>query len=413
MFRGKEDLFNVFFDAASEGIIIVDMQQKMVAVNESAEEMFGYEKGALKNKKLETLIPRPYKENHRKEVIRFFEQNKRKEIDHGRDIQGVKKNGEYISLVSSLNPFVWQGEKYVMSLLIDISERKKTQLAIQELNENLERKIQTRTLELEDSIAQLRVLNLDLEQEIKRRKKAENKIKEALHREKELSNLKSKFLSMVSHEFKTPLSGISTSAMLAEKYTLTEQKAKREKHLNTIKSKVQYLNNILNDFLSIENMETGRIKYGFIDFNLAKLMNEVVYNANVTLKNGQEIKYDQEIIDIVLHQDEKILENILSNLLNNAIKYSPENTTIFLEVKTDKTYITFKIRDQGIGIPEEDQKHIFERYFRAENALLQQGTGIGLNTAQMHIQNLGGEISFSSQVGEGTTFWVKLPIRKI
>src|SRR5690606_7970976 len=211
---------------------------------------------------------------------------------------------------------------------------------------------------------------------------------------------------------KTPLSGILTSVMLAGKYQLTEQQDKREKHFNTIRNKVHYLDNILNDFLSIERLESGKVNYKFTEFSLSKLINEVVYNANVTLKSGQEINYPQNIENIMLRQDEKILELVLSNLLSNAIKYSPENSQINFDTTLEDKMIRFEITAQGIGIPEKDQKHIFERYFRAENALLNQGTGIGLNIAKVHLENLGGSIGFTSTENVGTTFTVELPIIK-
>jgi signal transduction histidine kinase len=333
-------------------------------------------------------------------------------MGHGRDLFGVKKNGEEFPVEAGLNPFQIDGETFVMSLIIDISVRKEAQRQIKELNSELESKIKIRTHELEESVQKLKSSNRNLELEIKRRKEAENRIKNALQKEKELNELKTKFLSLVSHEFKTPLSGILTSVVLAGKYKLEEQQDKREKHLNTIKSKVHYLDNILNDFLSIERLESGKVSYKFSTFSLSKLINEVVYNANVTLKSGQEIKYPRNIENIVLQQDEKILELVLSNLLSNAIKYSPENTLIEFDVELNGGKISFRVKDQGMGIPAKDQKHIFERYFRAENALLNQGTGIGLNIAKVHLENLGGTISFSSEEKKGTEFIVELPIIK-
>ncbi|WP_311195865.1 ATP-binding protein [Antarcticibacterium sp. 1MA-6-2] len=299
-----------------------------------------------------------------------------------------------------------------MSLIIDITIRKETQRQIRELNNELEGKIKVRTKELEESVSKLQSLNLDLEQEVKKRKEAENRIKIALQKEKELNELKTKFLSLVSHEFKTPLSGILTSVVLAGKYKLEEQQDKREKHFSTIKNKVHYLDNILNDFLSIERLESGKVTYKFSNFSLSKLVNEVVYNANVTLKSGQEIEYPQNLENITITQDEKILELVLSNLLGNAIKYSPENTLIKFEIKLEEDRIIFIVTDEGMGIPEKDQKHIFERYFRAENALLNQGTGIGLNIVKVHLENLGGCISFTSRESVGTKFLVELPLIK-
>ncbi|HET8839614.1 MAG TPA: PAS domain-containing sensor histidine kinase [Flavobacteriaceae bacterium] len=412
MFKGKENLFNVLFEAASEGIIVVDENQTMIATNHATAKMFGYESGELTGKPLNILIPAYYQSAHVREVTNFLKEGEKRRMGHGRDIYGVKKNGAEFPVEAGLNPFVWEGKKYVMSLIVDVSVRKETQQQIEKLNNSLEEKIKSRTVELEESVEKLQKVNVDLEKEVKRRKTAEDKMKDALRREKELSDLKTKFLSMVSHEFKTPLSGILTSTMLAEKYKLEEQQEKREKHYNIIKSKVHYLDNILNDFLSIERLESGKVNYKFTTFSLSKLVNEVVYNANITLKNGQDIIYPKEIEDINLYQDEKIVELVLSNLLNNAIKYSPESTLIDFEIDFRGKNIVFTVKDQGIGIPEKDQKHIFERYFRAENALLNQGTGIGLNIAKVHLANLGGRIHFESKEGEGTTFVVELPVHK-
>ena len=412
MFEKNANLFNVLFNAASEGIIVVDEAQNIVEVNLAAEKMFGYEQGELLGKPLNILIPPHYKGAHPKHFKGFLEHSEQRQMGHGRDLYGIKKNGEQFPVEAGLNPFEMKGQRYVMSLIIDISVRKETQRQIYELNNELEGKIKVRTRELEESIEKLQNVNVSLEQEIRKRKLAENKMKNALQKEIELNELKTKFLSLVSHEFKTPLSGILTSVVLAGKYKLEEQQEKREKHFNTIKNKVHYLDNILNDFLSIERLETGKVNYKYTSFNLSKLVNEVVYNANVTLKSGQEIEYPQNIENITLLQDEKILELVLSNLLGNAIKYSPENTLIKFDIKINDKKILFEVTDQGMGIPEKDQKHIFERYFRAENALLNQGTGIGLNIAKVHLENLGGSIHFTSKENVGTTFSVELPLIK-
>ena len=220
-------------------------------------------------------------------------------------------------------------------------------------------------------------------------------------KEKELGDLKTKFLTLVSHEFKTPLSGILTSATLVGKYTKDEQQDRRDKHLKSIVAEVQHLTSILNDFLSVERMEQGKEVYKMTDFYLSKVINEVIYSANMLLKTGQKIDYPDNIEEVRIHQDEKIVALVLTNLLHNAIKYSHENTTIYLEVEIGEESISFRIKDEGIGIPEKDQKHIFERYFRAENVLTTQGTGIGLNIVKNHLENLGGDISFESEENKG------------
>ena len=292
------------------------------------------------------------------------------------------------------------------------SERKEAQKEIERLNTQLEKKIKERTSELNETIIKLKELNLSFKEEIKKRTEAEKKLKITLQKEIELNDLKTKFLSLVSHEFKTPLSGILTSAILLEKYKLSEEQDKRDKHLKTITNKIHYLNNILNDFLSIERLDSGKINYKFTTFNLSKVINEVIYNSNMLLKSGQRINFPQNIDEFILYQDEKILELALSNLVHNAIKYSPENTDIDFEIKRKKKNIVFKVSDQGIGIPKKDQKHLFNRYFRAENVLTYPGTGIGLNIAKVHLENLGGNIKFKSKENQGSVFIVELPMIK-
>ncbi|TYP74279.1 PAS domain-containing sensor histidine kinase [Aquimarina intermedia] len=403
VFEKSNNVFTNLAEAVSEGIIVVNEQQTIVATNGSAEQLFGYLKDELIGKSLNILIPREYHHAHKGHFERFVEHSEKRQMGHGRDLHGVRKDGSMFAVEAGLNPFTIYGNNYVMALVIDITNRKKQEREIQELNKSLEQKVAVRTKDLNTTISAL-------QEEVKLRKEAEERITESLKKERELNELKTKFLSLVSHEFKTPLSGILTSATLAGKYTKEQQQDKREKHLDTIKSKVKYLDNILNDFLSIERLETGKVSYKFTSFPLSKVINEVIYNANMLLKDGQKIVYPQNADEFTVHFDEKILELVLSNLVHNAVKYSGEHTTIDLKVTKLKECFKFTIQDEGIGIPEKEQKFIFKRYFRAENALLDQGTGIGLNIVKSHLENLGGSITFTSTEGVGTTFEISLPI---
>ncbi|TXE10194.1 PAS domain S-box protein [Seonamhaeicola algicola] len=409
MFQNDKDVFNVLFEAVSEGVIVVDKTQHIVAANKSAESMFGYNHNELINKHLDTLIPKQYKAGHGAHVEGFMKRQKKRQMGQGRDLYGACKNGSTFPVEAGLNPLHINGEDYIMALVIDISVRKKQEQELQALNNELEQKVADRTAQLSATVTELKIANQKRDVEIQKRIEAQNKISDALKKEKELNELKTKFLSLVSHEFKTPLSGILTSAMLLSKYKLTEQQERRDKHIKTITDKVHYLNNILNDFLSIEKLETGKVSYKYANFMLTKVVDEVVYNANMLLKEGQTIKYPENIDGLALHQDEKIVELALSNLVHNAIKYSPEHSEIIIDISQDNSTTTFKVTDKGIGIPEKDQKQIFNRYFRSENALLIQGTGIGLNIVKSHLNNLGGTIHFKSAENKGSTFTIKLP----
>lgn len=412
MFYRNKNIFNTLFEAIPEGVIIVDHKQNIVVANHSAEQMFGYSKGELANKPLNILIPPQFHQAHGNHFKYFMGNGNIRKISHASELYGRRKNNDEFPVEIGLNPFTVENERYVIALIIDITHRRETEKKIESLNFHLEEKIKERTTQLNNTIKQLKGLNENLSVEIKKRKEAENKLKEALDKEIELNELKSKFLSLVSHEFKTPLSGILTSAMLLKKYDLTEQQEKRDKHIKTITDKVYYLNNILNDFLSIERLDSHRVNYKFTTFNLSKIINEVLYNSNMLLKNGQKINIPENIDDFIIEQDEKIVELALFNLIYNAIKFSPENTKIELEIAQQKNNIVFKVTDQGIGIPENDKKFVFNRYFRAENALNIQGTGIGLNIIKTHIENLGGSINFESTQNVGSVFTVTLPINQ-
>lgn len=399
----KDNIFRILSEAISEGIIIVNNNQEIVTSNEAADKMFGYQTDELLGKNLNVLIPRDYRAEHSRDAAEYIKHDDPRQMGHGRDLYACRKDGSTFPVEAGLNPFTINESRYVMALVTDITVRKSHETQIRELNNKLEEKIKRRTAALEESVAELK-------EEVKRREKAEHKISESLRKERELGELKTKFLSLVSHEFKTPLSGILTSATLASKYEKTEQQDKREKHFKTIKSKVKYLNNILNDFLSIERLESGKATFKFEVFPLSKVINEVIYNANMLLKDGQRIGYPKNIDNISLYFDEKILELCLTNLINNAIKYSSEFTLIDVVVEPQDQFLAIIVKDEGIGIPEKDQKFIFKRYFRAENALLDQGTGIGLNIVKSYLESLGGRITFKSDENIGSEFTIFIPI---
>ncbi len=403
IFEKSSNIFNLLSEAISEGILVVNQAQIIVATNSITNEMFGYSKDELKGKPLQTLIPEIFHKTHQKHIDKYYQKKDQRRMAQGRELFGQRKNGDQFPLEIGLNPFYLYENSYVLALIRDVTSIKDKEREIRELNADLEKRIEERTHELEDTVQMLK-------NEIELRVEAESKIKNALEKEKELNELKTKFLSLVSHEFKTPLSGILTSATLIRKYPNTDQQDKRDKYLNTIIGEVKHLNTMLTDFLSVESLEKGKEVYRFVDFSLSKVVNEVVYSTNMLLKSGQNIRYPQNIDDITIHFDEKIVMLILNNLLYNAVKYSPEDTEIDFQIDVSNDKIIFRIIDQGIGIPKADQKHIFERYFRAENALLTQGTGIGLNIIKGHLENLGGEIHFKSEENKGSTFIVEIPL---
>ena len=373
--KAEEEIrhFLKIFDESLNEIYVFDVETlRFSHVNYGAHKNTGYTIREIKRLTTTDLIG-GITEDRFREILDPLKLSSKKKIafeTHFRRKDGTTYPAEIHMQSSSL------GNKIlIVAIVLDISERKN-------YTQKLEKTVAVRTQEL----------------------------KGALVKEKELNNLKTKFLSMVSHEFKTPLSTILTSATLVGKYKSTEQQDIRDKHLKSITTGVHHLTGILNDFLSIERLEKGKEIYRLTDFSLSKVVNEVIYNANMLLKTGQKISYPPNIEDVTIYQDEKIISLVLTNLLHNAIKYSPEETEIDLKIDINNNDILFHVKDRGIGIPKEDQKHIFNMYFRADNVLLTQGTGIGLNIVKSHVENLGGNISFKSVENKGSKFTVVLPL---
>lgn len=263
-------------------------------------------------------------------------------------------------------------------------------------------------LDSENKISSL----LLVEQNITQRKQAEEKTKEALAKEKQLNELKSRFVSLASHEFRTPLSTVLSSLSLIEKYDHTTDPEKKLKHYKRIRSSVRHLTNILNDFLSLEKVEAGKVYVSINEFNAKDLFKELVEQHQEIAKNGQLIYYDFQG-DELLESDQNMLRIIISNLLSNAIKYSNDGRNIWVKVDLNQDFLKFSVKDEGIGIPEEEQEGLFERFFRAKNAINFEGTGLGLNIVSKYLQLLEGSITFDSKSNEGTTFKVEVPNHRV
>ncbi|MCP2045546.1 ATP-binding protein [Pontibacter sp. HSC-36F09] len=281
-------------------------------------------------------------------------------------------------------------------------EHAKSLTEIQKLNTELEQRVEERTQELAAAIQNLEKANRTL-------KKAQTEIYKALQKEKELHELKSRFVTIASHEFRTPLSTVLSSASLITKYKTAEDDEKRLKHVGRIKSAVHNLTNILNDFLSISRMEEGKINNVPSTFDLQGFSAEVVDEMQGFLKEGQRIDYRHEGTQQTVYLDKQLMRNVMINLLSNGSKYSGEDSTIWFTTSILRDVVMLEVRDEGIGIPDEDKTHLFTPFFRAQNVTNIQGTGLGLNIVKKYVEIMGGELCYESQLGHGTTFTITLP----
>jgi len=259
--------------------------------------------------------------------------------------------------------------------------------------------------EEDGSISQILVVERNITEE----KKIEEEIKKSLEREKELNELKSRFVAMASHEFRTPLSSVLSSASLLEKYTETGQQEKREKHINRIKSSVKNLTGILNDILTLSKVEEGRIEVIIEDVPVAEFCKELCEEVEAITDRGQKINFSHKG-ENRFNTDSKLLKNIVFNLLSNAVKYSYDNGKIDLICVVLPKELKLKVVDNGIGIPEAEQSKMFERFFRAANVTNIQGTGLGLNIVKKYVELLEGNITFTSIPEQGTEFTITIPL---
>ncbi|HZY81696.1 MAG TPA: PAS domain-containing sensor histidine kinase [Cyclobacteriaceae bacterium] len=405
----SNDAFREIFQSMTEGIIVVDKAGKILVANPIAEEMFGYGNNELTGMQLEQLLPERYRQKHFSFRDQFNNKPAPRKMGTGRDLAALRKNGMEFPVEISLSFSQAQGTFIAIAFITDITQRKKVEEALRQGEEQLmvyatelEKKVKARTEDLNTSI-------VHLEKEIAERKRAEEDARKALEKERELNELKSKFVSIASHEFRTPLSTILSSTSLIEQYNRKGEHDKVQKHTQRVRSSVNHLTGILNDFLSLGKLEEGKIDVKLESVDLCGLLEEVKEEMHVQLKENQEIVIDCKTNKTATLTDSRILRNILFNLLSNASKYSEGGKSIFLSTVEVAGGYELSIRDEGIGIPDSDKKHMFERFFRATNAGNVQGTGLGLNIVKRYVDLLNGKISFVSKHNVGTTFTVFIP----
>jgi PAS domain S-box-containing protein len=395
------EMLDALFKHATEGIVVVDKAGTIVMLNPKAKELFGYADIDLIGKKIETLIPKRFAANHVHYRDHYLESPRARGMGHLMDLFARRYDGSEFPVEVSLSPFKTSDGEFVVSFVIDITERKKQEtrireanLEIQKLNAELEERVEQRTQELAAAV--------------KKVEESQEEVIRALKKEKELNNMKSQFVTIASHEFRTPLATILSSASLIGRYTTTDSEDKRHKHVQRIKSAVTNLTEILNDFLSIGKLEEGRVHSIPVHVELEAFCQNLIDEIQGLCKEGQEIHFAYAgLAEVWL--DKQLLRNILFNLLSNGIKYSEAGKMILLKVEASESTVQIEVRDQGIGIPEKDQPNVFDRFFRAHNAGATQGTGLGLNIVSNYVDLMGGTVSFSSELGKGTTFFVNLP----
>lgn len=397
--RQQEGKFEALFQYATNGILLTNKEGHIIMANPAVEQLFGYAPGEMLGKTVEVLIPHRLAQKHETHRQHFHQRPQPRSMGIGLDLFGLKKDGAEFPIEVSLSPFSSAEGELVVAFVVDNTFRK-----------NYEQSILQKKQELANMTAALRELNENLESKVAERTKeleqAKNELSAALEKERELGELKSRFVSMASHEFRTPLTAVLSSAGLIMQYADKDDCANVKKHAERIKNAVNSLNTILTEFLSLGRLEEGHIKPQSAPLDLPACIENVHQELKNLFKNGQTLQYSHTGPTSV-RLDGGLLKNILINLISNAIKYSPENATITVQSTANESEAHISVRDKGIGIPKSEQKHLFDRFFRATNATNYQGTGLGLYIVQRYAEMMNGKVGFESDVDEGSTFWVK------
>ncbi|MDR3679966.1 MAG: PAS domain-containing sensor histidine kinase [Flavipsychrobacter sp.] len=377
--------FQALFNNAAIGIIIINAEGSIVLANGFSLKQFGYHEQELIGKKIEVLIPSRYREKHVKHRDHYHGRKAHsRPMGVGMDLFAIKKDGTEFPVEVSLSPHKSDTGQFSIAFISDISIRKQSEQALLQLNAELEQKVEERT----------------------------HSLSVALEKEKELNELKSRFVSMASHEFRTPLSTILSSAYLVNKYVTTEDQPKRDKHIQRIISSVHMLTDILNDFLSVGRIEEGKIQVRFIDFDIEQHINALLNELQTLLKTSQELKY-VHTGSRVINLDPSLLSHILMNLISNAIKFSPEASSIDIKTESGSEGIYLSVKDHGLGMSKADQEHLFERFFRSEAVTTIQGTGLGLHIVSKYTELMNGSIECVSEEFKGTEFIINFkPLNK-
>jgi PAS domain S-box-containing protein len=250
--------------------------------------------------------------------------------------------------------------------------------------------------------------------DITNRIRAEDEIKNALEREKELSELRSRFISMTSHEFRTPLTSVNTSVEILEKFSehLTDEQKKN--NFIRIQENINQMKRLLNDILIIGKSDAGMLKLNMEPVDINKLCSNIInhFQTYILYCTKLKFKYDTDSSNNIVLLDGGLIKNMIENIISNAIKYSSNGKTIFFKMNFTNSFIIFKIKDEGIGIPENELRSLFEPFYRASNTGNIPGSGLGLAIVKRAVELHNGKININSKINEGTEFTITIPLIK-
>jgi len=398
--KESDEKFRFIFENHSAVKLLIEADTgDIYDANFAAEKFYGFSREKLKKMNISQINTLSQEEVQREMQKAVEEKRVQFQFQH-KLADGSIRNVEVFSSKVEI-----AGIKYLHSIIQDITEKMKAEEQLKLYREHLEELVELRTKELNE-------VNNKLLVEIEKEKEYEMLLKQALENEKEINEIKSRFISTTSHEFRTPLTAVLSSFELIQRYGKKWDEEKYNYHAAKIKNSIEYLTNLLDDVLTISRSESGKIAFEPTNINLKNMCTELIEEAKIHCNEKHRFVYDFEPEQVEFCLDPKLIRFILTNLLTNAVKYSPAGGEIYLNVKSVNDKILLKITDKGIGIPEDEIQYLFEPFHRAKNTTEIQGTGLGLSIVKRSVQIHQGEIKVDSKLGKGTSFTIILPLNK-
>lgn len=403
--KESEEKFKIIFNEALDVIMIIDSYSGLVLnINPAAFVVLGYKQRDLIGKHYSILFPNEQYFN-RYDLLS-------KVVINGAVIESqdfIRSDSSMCPMDMTASIIPWGKTKAILVSLRDASERKAVEIEIKRLYKDLEKRVSERTAQLEAAMSELKneiTIRRFAEEKLI---KAKNEITKAYQREKELNELKTRFITMVSHEYRTPLSVISSSAEFLELYDKTSNPEKHSKHINRILDSVESMTQLLEDVLTVGKIESGDYKAIYDKIDINQLLESVLETVKDELAKPINIDIEFEPEKITFITDMELLRHVLIGIVSNAVKYSNENQKVKISIVNTGKFLQFKVLDEGIGIPENDLPYIFEPFFRGSNIGNTSGFGIGLQIAKGCSEILGIKLGIEKNEPQGTIVNILLP----
>lgn len=406
--KANEQFMALTLECIGDGLITTDTEGFITLINKEAEKLTGYFLNEIKGKNITGIYPVKIEGTNDlfknfSSLLTHYQYN-----EGNQDLLLYSKNNTSLPINQTIAPLKDENniiKGYIITFR-DISLKKRAEETLKRINEELESRVSERTIQLKNK-------NKELENEINKRKIVEHNLYKALEKEKELNELKSRVVSTVSHEFKTPLTSIYSSAELLQRYETKEPVSEKvSKHYEIIKRATKVLTQMVNDILLIEKIEADKYEFNFEKDNISKFTETIINEFKSSTGIKHNINYITENLPEITLIEKTLMRRIVNNIISNSIKYSKEGSKIDISLIYKKKSFELKVTDSGIGIPEEDKKYLFNLFHRARNVINYDGTGLGLSIIQKSVDLLKGSIVLKSELGVGTTFTVTFPEKK-